>query len=519
MLRLHVTKKADDKGTATTTKDLSTLGADDLKLQVSDDKKETAVTAVIAQIKAKLKVDAKLDTDFTVGDSDFTAPKSDGTGKIKVTSKSGSKVLVEGKSAEFSLTLKAAESTVKDLSTITGDKLNVISDDASQEKAESAVIAQIKTQLGVEVAKTTDVTFSGFKAPSQSQSGTITATAVSTSTLVKGSATFNLTLKFDEASTPQDLSTITGDDLKLDPEGDTKEYAVKQAIILIQNKLKVITALDTDFTVGDSDFTAATNKAAGSIKLTAKEGSTKLVAGKSVTFSLVYRKNVDLKFFQDLINGEGEMGAMMPTLYKGGVTIDPTTSTNKDNVNNQVKAFIEKLWPVAASENINFTLDQLLKNVNATYYDDAAWTTEHSSDKIQSLKISVKNNNERSLEGYYLHGEIKTHIVEQIDITTVVKDESQIALECKQGEELQALQTYLKEKYASFLTEHRTTVDIFGLNNLNKSLKYKDDGSAEAGGSAEVTLPNSNPEMIVNSLFSKTITLQLKVTIKSGATK
>ncbi|AOG60943.1 hypothetical protein SHELI_v1c09960 [Spiroplasma helicoides] len=506
-------KKTDEA----TGKDLSTLGADDLKLQVSDAKKETAVAAVVVQIKAKLKVDAVLDTDFTVGDADFTAPKSDAVGKIKVTAKSGSKLLNEGKSAEFSLTLKAAESTAKDLATITGDKLNVVSDDATQEKAESVVLAQIKTQLGVEVAKTTDVTFSGFKAPSESKTGTIIATAVSTSNLVKGSATFTLTLKFDEASTPQDLSTITGDDLKLDPEGDTKEYAIKQAVLLIQNKLKVTAVLDKDFTVADSDFTAATKDTVGSIKLSSKEGSTKLVAGKSVTFSLVYRNNVDLKLVQDFINGEGDYATFNPALYTGGVTVSPTIITDKDAVHNQVKAFTGKLLVMAAFIGIDFTLDQLLETVDVTYYDDAAGTVEHTSNKIQSLKIVVKDNNERHLQGFYLHGEIKTKIFEQINITTIVKEDSPITLECKKSGELDALQAYLKNKYSSFLTEHKATANIFGSDSLNDSLKYKDGGSATAGGSAEVTLPNPNGDYNLNNLFYKSVTLKLTITIKSAS--
>ncbi|QGS51420.1 lipoprotein [Spiroplasma tabanidicola] len=95
--------------------------------------------------------------------------------------------------------------------------------------------------------------------------------------------------KGDKNTTTKDLSTIKGDDLKLTPETNTKEAAVTAAVAKIKAKLSVDVVLDTDFTVGEKDFTEATSKAAGSLKITAKSGSKVLTEGKTVTFSLAFK--------------------------------------------------------------------------------------------------------------------------------------------------------------------------------------------------------------------------------------
>ncbi|AOG60954.1 hypothetical protein SHELI_v1c10070 [Spiroplasma helicoides] len=88
--------------------------------------------------------------------------------------------------------------TIKDLSTLSGDKLNITPEDDTQDKAEEAVIAQIKKELGVDVVKATDVTFDGFKKAEKETDGSIKVTAASTSKLVKGTVTFVLKQKAAE---------------------------------------------------------------------------------------------------------------------------------------------------------------------------------------------------------------------------------------------------------------------------------------------------------------------------------
>ncbi|QGS51441.1 hypothetical protein [Spiroplasma tabanidicola] len=87
----------------------SLITGEDLKLTPEANTKDAAVTAAVDKIKAKLSVDVVLDTDFTVGEKDYTEAKSDTTGSLKITSKSGSKVLTEGKTVTFSLAFKAEE--------------------------------------------------------------------------------------------------------------------------------------------------------------------------------------------------------------------------------------------------------------------------------------------------------------------------------------------------------------------------------------------------------------------------
>ncbi|AOG60952.1 hypothetical protein SHELI_v1c10050 [Spiroplasma helicoides] len=111
-------KKADDKAAATT-KDLSTITGDSLKLAPTANDQAAAETAAIARIKEKLSVDVVKGTDFTIGEKDFTAATSSAAGSLKVTAKTGSTKLTEGKTVTFSLTYKAAEAAKTDLSKMT----------------------------------------------------------------------------------------------------------------------------------------------------------------------------------------------------------------------------------------------------------------------------------------------------------------------------------------------------------------------------------------------------------------
>ncbi|AOG60960.1 hypothetical protein SHELI_v1c10130 [Spiroplasma helicoides] len=115
-------KKADDKGTATTKKDLSTITGDSLKLAPDANDEAAAKKAVISQIKAKLTVTVVETTD--VAFSDFKAAESsDKPGSIVVTAAEKS-TLVTGK-ATFALTFKAAEAAKPSIPDVNAQEVKI----------------------------------------------------------------------------------------------------------------------------------------------------------------------------------------------------------------------------------------------------------------------------------------------------------------------------------------------------------------------------------------------------------
>ncbi|AOG60953.1 hypothetical protein SHELI_v1c10060 [Spiroplasma helicoides] len=118
-------KKAVDTASTAST-DLSTIKGADLTVKPSDNTEAAAKTAVLAQIKTKLKltIDVKESTDVVF--SAFSAATSAKTGSIVATAADASKVLTPKKTATFALTY-VAPAGKKDLSTITTKELGEFS--------------------------------------------------------------------------------------------------------------------------------------------------------------------------------------------------------------------------------------------------------------------------------------------------------------------------------------------------------------------------------------------------------
>ncbi|QGS51460.1 hypothetical protein [Spiroplasma tabanidicola] len=259
-------------------KDLSTLNGE--ILNPSNPTQETAVDVAINLIKEKLEVDLQQDIDFIV-ETDFKPASLETSGKITLSSKSESKKLIANKSATFEITYNENR---KDLSTLDNEVLDPAN--PSLISAIDVVVALIKQKLEVNVQQDIDFTISkeDFKPASSKGNGSLKVVAKegSQKLIENKSATFSLNYNENR----KDLSTIDGANLNLVPEDNSKPSALKAAIDKVKDVLKVDVTENTDFTL--DQFNPASLEKSGTLKITAKEESSKLIENKSVTFSLTY---------------------------------------------------------------------------------------------------------------------------------------------------------------------------------------------------------------------------------------
>ncbi|AOG60958.1 hypothetical protein SHELI_v1c10110 [Spiroplasma helicoides] len=119
---------------------------------------------------------------------------------------------------------KATTTAKKDLTKIGEANLKLAPNANDEAAAKSAVIDQIKTKLNVTVVEKTDITFSDFaKAESSQKAGSIKVTAVESSALITGSATFSLTFKEAGETTSPSIPDVETQSVKVN---ETKTFDV-----------------------------------------------------------------------------------------------------------------------------------------------------------------------------------------------------------------------------------------------------------------------------------------------------
>ncbi|ASP27977.1 hypothetical protein SCORR_v1c02020 [Spiroplasma corruscae] len=175
-----------------------------------------------------------------------------------------------------------------DLSTITGDDLKLSPAANDEASAKKAVLDAVNKKFSGKNYVESDLLFSGFNAAtSTSNPGSIKVEPAANSTKLKGSASFELAYN----DTLSDLSTITGDDLKLSPAANNEALAKKAVLDAVNKKFSGKNYVESDLLF--SGFNAATSTSnPGSIKVEPAANSTKLKG--SATFSLIFREVVDL---------------------------------------------------------------------------------------------------------------------------------------------------------------------------------------------------------------------------------
>ncbi|AOG60959.1 hypothetical protein SHELI_v1c10120 [Spiroplasma helicoides] len=181
--------------------------------------------------------------------------------------------------------------------------------------------------------------------PAQTVTGA-TLKAKAASTKFTGSVAVTYTVK---EFVKQDLSTITGNDLKLTPTANTQAAAETAAIAKIKEKLGVDVVKDTDFTDTYKEATEASKP--GSLVVTAKTGSKLLTESKSVTFSLAYVAPGTSPSIPDVSAPEvkiGETKSFDVTVENG----DGKTSMSAD-VKSDSTAFLEEVSAVVDGSNKN----------------------------------------------------------------------------------------------------------------------------------------------------------------------
>ncbi|QGS51423.1 lipoprotein [Spiroplasma tabanidicola] len=144
------------------------------------------VDEVVAQVNAKNEGLNLTKEDVTMSGDKLTE---------KATLKAVEKSTKFKGSVEVSYTYK--KETRKDLSGLSESDLTVAPAKNDEVEAKKVVLAKINEKLSIEAAESTDITFSEFKAATESSKpGSIIATAVKSSALVKGSPLkFTLTFK------------------------------------------------------------------------------------------------------------------------------------------------------------------------------------------------------------------------------------------------------------------------------------------------------------------------------------
>ncbi|AOG60961.1 hypothetical protein SHELI_v1c10140 [Spiroplasma helicoides] len=360
-------KKADDKATTAST-DLSTIKGADLTVKPSDNTEAAAKTAVLAQIKLKLKLTTDVKDSTDVVFSAFSAATSAKAGSIVATAADASKVLTPKKTATFALTY-VAPAAKKDLSTITTKELGEFSG-----VGDTPTVGEVVEQVN---AKNSGLSLSADDVDMTTPSGkdlkaSATLTAKSTSTKFEKAVTVTYTYTKSATTTKKDLSTITGNDLKLEVADNQQATAESAAIAKVKEKLGVDVVKGTDFTVGSSDFTAPQSGTAGKIKLTSKSDSTKLTEGKSVEFTLnlkasqtdatitkVESGSVDLTTSKALSiakSGNADVKVTVSKVASGTSFTTTIGDTNKEvlsagNATNEGTVYTVKLTATDVSEN------------------------------------------------------------------------------------------------------------------------------------------------------------------------
>ncbi|AOG60950.1 hypothetical protein SHELI_v1c10030 [Spiroplasma helicoides] len=307
-------KKADDKGTATTKKDLSALAKKELgEIQLGVDETMPSVKELVAAVN-------KTNASYGLGESDVEIAKS------PAQTVTGATLTAKSTSTKFTGSV-AVTYTVKafaklDLSTaITGADLTVAPTANDETAAKTAVLAQINSKLSITAKETDDVVFSGFSAATDaSHPGQIVATAADSSKLLtaKKAATFVLTFKAgDTPSTTPVIGAQQDVTMKMGESSNKKELTVSVTNVVSGKALTATSADDTTVSVA---VEAASTKADGSYKVTL----TSKKAGGPVEITLKYDGASDVKFN---VTVQAAEAAQTPVLTFGeslqsGATVD-----------------------------------------------------------------------------------------------------------------------------------------------------------------------------------------------------
>ncbi|AOG60957.1 hypothetical protein SHELI_v1c10100 [Spiroplasma helicoides] len=269
---------------------------------------------------------------------------------------------------------KATTSTKKDLTKIGEANLKLAPNANDEAAAKSAVIDQIKAKLSVTVVEKTDITFSDFvKAESSSKAGSIKVTAVESSTLITGSATFSLTFKEAQASTKTQLNKVVKvaqlDKIDFSAEKPTAEDLLKG--IKAKNS-----DLPSDFSI--NDFTIENSPEQTTTTATIKGAGDKYEG----TVALTYSK-------KEAVNA--------PVLAFGGENVQENAIEIKQSVGNGKATIIikvtnkietEKAKAISATSG-NVQVEQNSEGVNLDTYNFILTGLKNSEET--SVTFSYKN--------------------------------------------------------------------------------------------------------------------------------
>ncbi|QGS51489.1 lipoprotein [Spiroplasma tabanidicola] len=279
----------------------------------------------------------------------------------------------------------------------------------------------------------------------------------------------------------------------------------------ISDIVNAVNAVNSNYGLNDADVEFDGTPTATKAKIKATSTTKSFTGSVELTYTALRELNLNL--VEKLVNGEG-IGALLPTFYVGGITVDDNTNSQKvqEAVSAYTKGFLATAKALAEQNKLTFNIDEskLIGALDIKMFSDDAGKTAWQSGDVKSITISVKSGKEKDVTSYFLSGSATVKIVKRVDINTVITgDENNKKLEISVKDDKEILSKIL-EALSTKYTSYKDTPKVWGLSGSygTDASPFKYDSNSQTDG--KVTLPGT-PIGWFNALFTSTVVLSVKV--------